>query len=85
MRAISIDAKNLDSARRLHCALMEFHPEVTGSEEDGYCVAVELGSNDDRTVALLDAIQQYDVTEPQRYSGIPARRLLQTTHQPGTV
>jgi hypothetical protein len=46
MRALTVEARNLESARGLCDALSGFEPEMTGSEGDGYRVAVELGSFD---------------------------------------
>lgn len=62
MRAITIEAKSVGSARRLYNALIEFHPELAGSEDDGYRVSVELGSSESRLIDVLTAIEQY-VTE----------------------
>jgi hypothetical protein len=62
MRAITIEAKSVGSARRLYNALIEFHPELAGSEDDGHRVSVELGSSESRLVDVLNAIEQY-VTE----------------------
>jgi hypothetical protein len=69
MRAITIEAKSVGSARRLYNALIEFHPELAGSEDDGYRVSVELGSSESRIVDVLNAIEQY-VAEA---NGGPAR------------
>jgi hypothetical protein len=62
MRAITIEAKSLGSARRLYNALGEFHPELSGSEDEGYRVSVELGTRERRLLEVLDAIERY-VTE----------------------
>jgi hypothetical protein len=59
MRAITIEAKTLDSARRLYDSLSGFHPELLGSDDDGYRVSVELRNNDRDIVPVLDAIEQY--------------------------
>jgi hypothetical protein len=70
MRAITVEAKSLESARDLYNALFEFRPALTGSDAQGYRVTVELGSASDRQIiAILDALEQH-VTE--RASG-PAR------------
>lgn len=61
MRAISIEAKSLGSARRLCNALGEFHPKLT-TEDGRYVVSVDLGSRERRLVEALDAIERY-VTE----------------------
>jgi hypothetical protein len=59
MRAITVEAKNLDSARLLHAALSRFHPELLGSDDEGYRVSVELRNNDRDIVPVLDAIERY--------------------------
>jgi hypothetical protein len=59
MRAITIEAKSVGSARRLYNALIEFYPELAGSEDEGYRVSVELGSSESRLVDVLNAIEQY--------------------------
>jgi hypothetical protein len=62
VRGITIDAKSLDSAHRLYSALTDFHPELSGSEEEGYRVSVELGSGERRLLEILNALERY-VTE----------------------
>ena len=59
MQALTIDTRSLESARGLYDALSEFHPEITGSDETGYCVSVELRSADREVLAILDALQAY--------------------------
>jgi hypothetical protein len=59
MRSLTVEARSLESARSLYDALSEFHPQLTGSADEGYYVTVELGSVDRVTVAVLDAIQRY--------------------------
>ena len=59
MRAITIEAKSLDSARDLCDSLSSFSPELTGSEEDGYSVSVELGSSDSQIIAVLDRLEEH--------------------------
>jgi hypothetical protein len=62
MRAITIEAKSVGSARRLYNALIEFHPELAGSEDDGgYRVSVGLGSSESRIVDVLNAVEEYVV------------------------
>ena len=62
MRAMTIEARSLGSARRLYKALSDFEPELSGSERQGYRVSVELGTRERRLLDLLDAIERY-VTE----------------------
>lgn len=62
MRAITVEAKSLGSARRLYNALGAFNPELSGSQKHGYRVTVDLGTSDRRLLDVLDAIEQY-VTE----------------------
>jgi hypothetical protein len=62
MRSLTIEARNPESARELYSALAEFHPELAGSDEEGYRVSVELGSFDRQVVAVLSVIERY-VTE----------------------
>jgi hypothetical protein len=59
MRAITVEAKSLDSARRLYGALSAFYPELLGTEDEGYRVSVELRNRDRDIVRVLDAIERY--------------------------
>jgi hypothetical protein len=59
MRAITIEANSLGSARGLYNTLAEFHPELIGSEEEGYRVTVEVGGSDRQIVSILDSLQEY--------------------------
>jgi hypothetical protein len=59
MRAITVDAKTLESARTLYNALSGFHPELLGSEEHGYRVSVQLRHNDGDIIPILAAIERY--------------------------
>ena len=59
MRSLIVEAEGLESARDLYSALSRFHPELSGSEAEGYRVAVELGSFDRRVVTVLDVIDEY--------------------------
>jgi hypothetical protein len=65
MRAITIEAMNVGPARGLYNALIEFHPELAGSDDKGYGVSVELGSGESRLLDVLGAIEHY-VTEASR-------------------
>ncbi len=59
MRALTIEARSIESANGLYNALARFQPELLGSEDEGYRIAVELGSFDRQVVAVLDAIEEY--------------------------
>jgi hypothetical protein len=59
MRSLTIEARSLESAQALCSALQEFAPELSGSEEDGYRVSVELGSFDRQVLVVLDVIEQH--------------------------
>jgi hypothetical protein len=48
MRAITIEAKSVGSARGLYNALIDFHPELAESENDRHCVSVEFGTSGTR-------------------------------------
>ena len=65
MRAITVEAESVGPARSLYNALIEFHPELSGSEDGGYSVSVELGSSERRLLDVLSAIEEY-VTEANR-------------------
>jgi hypothetical protein len=70
MRAITLEARTLESARDLYNALFEFRPALTGNDAQGYRVTVELGNGSDRQIlAILHALEEH-VTD--RASG-PAR------------
>jgi hypothetical protein len=59
MRAFIVEAKSFESAQALFYALSDFQADLNGSDEDGYRVTVELGTNDHRVVAVLDAVQEF--------------------------
>ena len=48
MRAITVEAESVGPARSLYNALIAFHPELSGSEHEGYRVSVELGTSESR-------------------------------------
>ena len=62
MRAITVEAESVGPARSLYNALIAFHPELSGSEDEGYRVSVELGTSESRILDVLGAIEEY-VTE----------------------
>jgi hypothetical protein len=62
MRAITVEAASVGPARGLYNALIAFHPELSGSDEEGYTVSVELGTSESRILNVLSAIEEY-VTE----------------------
>ena len=62
MRAITVEAESVGPARSLYNALIAFHPELSGSEDEGYRVSVELGTSESRILDVLGAIEDY-VTE----------------------
>jgi gamma-glutamylcyclotransferase (GGCT)/AIG2-like uncharacterized protein YtfP len=59
MRALTIEAKSLESAQQLYSALSAFHPELVGSDDEGYRVRVELGSFDTQVIEVLDAVERF--------------------------
>jgi hypothetical protein len=59
MRAFTVDARSLESAQALYTALASFHPEISGDDDEGYRVTIELGSSDREVIAVLDALQRY--------------------------
>ena len=59
MRAITVEAESVGPARRLYNALIAFHPELSGSEDEGYRVSVELGTSESRILDVLGAIEEY--------------------------
>src|SRR3954470_1841937 len=62
MRAITVEMNHVGPARSLYNALIDFHPELAGTEQDGWSVSVELGSSESRVIDVLSAIEDY-VTE----------------------
>lgn len=62
MRAITVEAGSVGPARSLYNALIAFHPELSGSEDEGYSVSVELGTSESRILEVLGVIEDY-VTE----------------------
>jgi hypothetical protein len=63
MRSLTVEAKSLDSARGLYEALAAFEPKLTRSEQKGFQVTVELGT-DRQMIAVLDEIERH-VSERQ--------------------
>jgi hypothetical protein len=59
MRGLTIEAGPLPLAHGLYSALSAFHPELTSDNSEGHRITVELGSDDARTVAVLEAIQAH--------------------------
>jgi hypothetical protein len=62
MRAITVETSSVGPARSLYNALIDFHPELSGAEHEGYTVSVELGSSESRVLDVLRAIEEH-VTE----------------------
>jgi hypothetical protein len=58
MRALTIEAGPAPLAHGLYSALSAFHPELTPDSED-HRITVELGNDDARTAAVLEAIQAH--------------------------
>jgi hypothetical protein len=59
MRSLTVEARSLEGARALYSALSPFGPELSGSDENGYRVAVALRGSDRQVIAVLDAIEGY--------------------------
>jgi hypothetical protein len=59
MRSLTVEARSLEGARALYGALSPFGPELSGSHENGYRVAVALRGSDRQVIAVLDAIEGY--------------------------
>lgn len=59
MRSLTVQAESLQSARGLYEALSGFDPELSGSDDEGYEVAVELGGFDRQVITVLDVIQHH--------------------------
>ncbi len=59
MRAITVEAESVGPERSLYNALIAFHPELSGSEAEGYSVSVELGTSERRILNVLSAIEAY--------------------------
>jgi hypothetical protein len=59
MRSITVETSSVGPARSLYNALIDFHPELVGSEDDGYRVSVELGSSERRVLDVLGVIEDY--------------------------
>jgi hypothetical protein len=59
MRGITIDAKSLESAQALYDVLSTFGPQLTGSQDKGYRVTIDLARSDRQIVAILDALERH--------------------------
>jgi hypothetical protein len=59
MRAFIVEAKSLESACSLSGALAQFNAELSGSDEEGYRVTIDVGSSDQQVIAVLNAIEAY--------------------------
>jgi hypothetical protein len=58
MRALTIEAGQLVGAQGLYNALSEFNPELSGDDSE-VTTPVELGNDDVRILAVLEAIQAH--------------------------
>jgi DNA-binding MarR family transcriptional regulator len=58
MRALTVHARNRESAQKLRSALAEFNPELIEAD-NGYQVSVELGSFDGQVLAVLAVLEAY--------------------------
>jgi hypothetical protein len=86
MRGITIDARTLESAQALYEALYAFRPQLTGSEDEGYRVTIELGNSDRQIVSILDALQEHvtqRATGPTRLE-VDGRRYTMYSQEPAT-
>ena len=59
MRAIMIEAKDLESAHDLYSAFSGFYAELSGSDAAGYRVSIEIGGANRQLANILDALQRY--------------------------
>jgi hypothetical protein len=83
MRAITVEAKSLDSARLLYDALAPFHPELLGDEDEGYRISVALRSNERDVIPVLAAIERYvsaHASDPARIELDGRQYTMQATH-----
>jgi len=62
MQSLTVAASSLEVAQGLSDALSGFHPEIVGSEDEGYQVRVSLAGGDGQIIAILDALERH-VTE----------------------
>jgi hypothetical protein len=76
MRAFIVEAKSFESAQALFYALSDFQADLNGSDENGYRVTVELGTNDHRVLAVLDAVQEFTTARHVRQKAPPAGGML---------
>jgi hypothetical protein len=68
MRAITIEARSLESAQGIYNALSEFHPGLSGSDAEGYRVSVSLSAGW-QIVNILGVLEGYVTSRDDR----PAR------------
>jgi hypothetical protein len=83
MRSITIEAKSVGSAQRIHGALSDFQPELSGSEDEGYRVSVALGSYERRLLDILNAIERYvteSASDPARIAVAGRRYTIHAAH-----
>ena len=59
MRSLTVEAISRESAQRLYDALSEFSPQLTGSEDEGYRVSIELAKGDDQIIAVLSVLEKH--------------------------
>ena len=59
MRAITIEAKSLDSATGIRDALWEFDPDLSGSDSEGYRVSIDLPGSELRVIDILGVLERH--------------------------
>jgi hypothetical protein len=84
MRGITIEAKSLESAQALYEALSTFGPQLTGSQDKGYRVTIDLARSDRQIVAILEALEKHarqQASSPARIE-VDGRRYTMHTQEP---
>jgi hypothetical protein len=61
MRALTVDARSRESGEALYSALAGFHPELSGDDEEGWRVVVQLAS--DKVVLEILRLLEEHVSE----------------------
>ena len=59
MSSLTVEPRNDESAQAFYNALSEFHPEMIGSADEGYCIKVELVGSNLQVLGAVGVIYRY--------------------------
>ena len=59
MRAITIEAKSLDSAVGIRDALSQFNPDLRSSDSESYQISIDLSGSERRIIDILGVLERH--------------------------